>query len=418
MNIFITGINHLKTPVEIREKFSFSESEQDRALSEIAELPDVSECALLSTCNRTEVYIYVKDCNFKSEIIEKYICSFKGLELYDYKKHFYFFSSQKAVRHLFRVASGLESQVLGEDQILGQVKSAYDMTLQKGTSSAVLNTLFRDAITTAKKVKSFTGITGTTASVGLLAVEHAREYFGGNLKDKCALIIGAGKVGELTLKNIVAKGIGKVYITNRTLGRAASLSACEENVEVIDYNNRYQVLNRCNIVISTTRSPHYTITRDMVEKFSDKNRETVFIDLAVPRDIDDSIKELTYVRYFNMDNLKLNIDKDIDLRLLEISKAEDIIDRHVLEFDKWYEFRKSLPVVNEIQRYSDEVIKDKISSLMDKLSCVSEEERAAVRDTIDGIVKSLVDKFVYSVRECSSKEDMEVYFRCLRNVIK
>ncbi|MCX7923582.1 MAG: glutamyl-tRNA reductase [Clostridia bacterium] len=418
MNIYISGINYRTTPLELREKLSFNMDEQKRALADIHKLPAVSECVILSTCNRTEVYIYCDSENFDNSNVEKLLCDIKGLSTYEFKKYFYAYSGVNAVKHLFKVASGLDSMVLGEDQILGQVKEAHDISLSAGTSSVVLNTLFREAVTAAKKVKTYTDLSRNSISVGSLAVKLLSDIFENKLEDKCALIIGLGKIGSIILKNLTSKGIAKIYVTNRSHGKVKDLSKIYPSVHFVDYNDRYSVVNECDIVISSTTSPHYTITRDMLEKSLTDIKQRVFIDLAVPRDIDIEIKELVGIKYFNIDHLTAAADENIDRRLLEATKAEQIIDDFVLEFEKWYGFRKILPVVKEVQKYTEEIVNDKINQTIAKLKYASDEDKDTVRASMANLVNGILNKFVYSVREYGSKEDIEAYFRCLSEVIK
>ncbi|NJD04571.1 MAG: glutamyl-tRNA reductase, partial [Ruminiclostridium sp.] len=329
MNVFVSGVNYRKASLEIREKLSFTATEQGVVLKEIKKLHSVDECILLSTCNRTEVYIFSDSSSFNNEVVEMLLCKSKGLDIYEFKKYFYFYSSAKAVMHLFKVASGLDSMVLGEDQILGQVKSACETAMEAGTSGSILNGLFREAVTAAKKVKTYTGLSKNSLSVASLSVKLLTDFFGGILENKSALVIGTGNIGKLTLKNLISKGIGKIYVTNRTHGTAEDLSKGLPSVQSVEYNDRYSIINVCDIVISSTASPHYTITRDMLEKSLTCVRQRVFIDLAVPRDIDVSIKEMPAASYFNMDDLQMSVDRNIDNRLLEVSRAEEIIDRSI-----------------------------------------------------------------------------------------
>jgi len=418
MNIFVTGVNYKKTPLEIREKLSFTKEEHATVLGELKKHDSVNECVLLSTCNRTEVYVYSHSNFFNSEIVEKCLCDMKGLDIFEYKKYFYFYSSTKAVKHLFKVASGLDSMVLGEDQILGQVKTACELAMEAGASGSILNGLFREAVTAAKKVKTYTGISKNSLSVASLAVKLLSDYFGGNLEDKTALIIGAGKIGRIALKNLLSKGVGMVYVCNRTHGKADVIAEGLPNVKAVNYDDRYNVINKCDIVISSTTSPHYTITRDMLEKSLTDVRQRAFVDLAVPRDIDVSIKEMPNTGYFNMDDLKLTVERNIDFRMLEVSRADEIIDQSVFEFQKWYDFREVLPVVKEIQRYTGELLDRKIQQTVAKLKTASSEDVEVVKASITNIVKSIMNTFVFNVRKCASKEEMEIYFKCLDNIIK
>mgnify|MGYP005834540661 CR=1 FL=1 len=418
MNIFVTGVSHKNTPLEIREKISFSVSEQKSVLQKIKNLEDVDQSVILSTCNRTEVYVYSNRADFDSGLIEKLLCEVKGLCISEMRKYFYTYRGVKSVRHLYEVASGLDSLVLGEDQILGQVKGAYDLALDTCTSSGVLNTLFRDAITAAKKVKTETEISRNSVSVGSVAVKLISGFFEGRLQDKCALIIGTGKIGTIALKHLGDAGINKIYVTNRSHGKAVDLSRSYDYVNTVDYLERYSVMDRCDIVISSTSSPHYTITRDMLENSITTKRQRIFVDLAVPRDIDEDIRELQGIKYFNIDHLKAEVDGNIDKRMSEVSRAKEIIDRYVNEYTRWYEFRGVLPIVKDVQKYTEDILNEKISQTLSRLKCASDEDKEIVKASIVTTVNSILNKFVYNIRECENKDDVEAYFRCLKEVIK
>jgi glutamyl-tRNA reductase len=418
MNLLVVGVNYRKTPVEIREKLNFSIEEQKSALKQIVNMDGILECTILSTCNRTEIYVFHEDPHYDSIYLEKKFCSLKGLDIYSIKKYIYVYSSIKAVRHLFKVASGLDSMVLGEDQILRQVKNAYDLSIEEGSSKGMLNTLFREGITAAKKVKTFTEISKTSVSVGTHAVRLIEREFNYDLKDKSALIIGAGKIGAITLKNLFSKGIGKVYITNRTCGKIEDISKLYKNVIAIDYSKRYSVIENCDIVISSTASPHYTVTKELLENALKTYKKRIFLDLAVPRDIDLSIIELPSVSCFNIDHLMIEVNKNMDYKLSEVSKAEEIINQYVNDFEHWYYFREALPVVKDVQRFADEVLSEKTGYLINRLANASDEERDMVKHVIKSTVNEILSKLLYSIRENSSKEDMQAYFRCLKEIMK
>lgn len=417
MNIYVSGVNYKTTPLEIREKLSFDADEGQKLLDEVIKLQHVSECVFLSTCNRTEVYIYSDSSSFSIEEAENLICKIKGVNVYDIRKYFYFYNGLKAVKHLFNVACGLDSMVLGEDQILGQVKDAHGLSLERGTSSAVLNTLFREAVTTAKKVKTNTELSKNSVSVGSQAVKLLLDLFDGQLDDKTALIIGMGKMGSITLKNLCARGIGKVFITNRTHGKASDFTETFSNIAIVDYDRRYSVMEQCDIVISSTSSPHYTITADMLEKSIKSVRRRVFVDLAVPRDMDTDIRKLAGVMYYNMDDLQVAVDKNMDIRQIEASKAEDIISTALVEFERWYETRGILPVIRDIQKYIGGMVEAKVEHTLSKLKSTCEDDREAVKAAISGTAASILNLFVYSVRDYAGKEDIEAYFRCLDSVL-
>ena len=418
MNIYVTGVNYKTTPLEIREKLSFNGLEQEQLLQSIRNRLKAVECVMLSTCNRTEVYVYTEQPDFDTASVEKLLCEIKDMDIYNLKKYFYAYRGTKAVRHLYEVACGLDSLVLGEDQILAQVKDAYEKALELGASSSILNTLFRDAITAAKRVKTETQLSKNSLSIGSVAVKLITSVFGGRLKEKAALVIGAGKIGSIALKNLKAAGIGKIYVTNRSHGKAEDLSKSFENVCTVDYLERYSVVDECDIVISSTSSPHYTITRDMLEKSMALKKERIFVDLAVPRDMDTDIRGLDGVRYVNIDHLQAEADENLDKRLSQALVAKELITGLVGEYQRWYEFRGVLPVVRDVQKYAEGVLNDKIAQTLSRLKCASDEDREIVKASIIATVNGILNKLVYNVRECANTEDMQAYFRCLSETLK
>jgi len=416
MNIYLCGLNHKTAPLEVREMFSFAPEETKKALLKLKEEKDIEECAILSTCNRTEVYIYTKKDDFNRSELEELLCVLKGLSLYDYKKYFYFYAGQKAVRHLFKVACGLESMVLGEDEILRQVKNALEIAQKTKTTSAVLNTLFRDSVTIAKKVKTLTGISRKAVSVASLAVNFIAEQFENCLTEKTALIIGGGEVGTVVLKNLLSKEIGKVYLASRTHRRL--LAEVEEGVVLkVDYENRYAFLDEADIVISCTSSPHYTITADMLARVLSSSKKRVFVDLAVPRDIDLEVKNIEGITYYNIDDLKKVGDRNLSRRLEESLKAEKMIEEAVADFEKWYEFRNILPVVQKLQEETHRLAEENAALLINKLGCFKEEEQRNIKKAMHNLADFMMNRFVYEVRENGNKEEIEIYFKCLEELL-
>jgi glutamyl-tRNA reductase len=418
MNILLSGISFKTAPGEIREKMCFGAEEQKRAMDRILQLPDVLECLVLSTCNRTEAYVYYGDGGFDVTRLENTLCEMKGLELYFMKKYFYTFEGAGAVRHLFKVACGLDSMVLGEDQILGQVKSAHRNALDNGASSSVLNTLLRDAVAGAKKVKTHTELSRNSLSIGSLAVRNVAELLGGELGRFSAMVIGTGTIGSIVVKNLQSAGIGRLYITNRTHGKLDDLSGKYPEACIVPYEQRYSVMDGCDIIISSTSCPHYTITRDRLEASLSRDRERIFIDLAMPGDMDKSIAEIPFVRYMSIDHLKREAGKNFDRRLQEAERAEKMLDGFVLEFERWYEFKSALPVVREIEKFAEELVKEAVDIALGKLKNAGEEDRKAVKASIEGAAGKIMNKFLYGIKENGSKEEIRAYFKCIEGILR
>ncbi|RCX17574.1 glutamyl-tRNA reductase [Anaerobacterium chartisolvens] len=418
MNIYVTGINYKTTPIQTRELLSFNKNERIQALKHVFKLRGVEECILLSTCNRTEIYIYSQVEDFDVGQAQNALCRIKELDIYELKKYFYVYGGVKAAEHLFNVASGLDSMVLGEDQILGQVKEAHDIALEARTSSSILNTLFREAITAAKEVKTNTGLSHESLSIGSLAAKLLEESFKEGLSSKCALVIGTGKMGFIAFKNLLSKGVGKIYATTRAHGTSRGILGQMPGVIAIDYDKRYSVLNECDIVISSTSSPHYTLTKDMVEKNITVLKQRVFIDMAVPRDMDELIGEVEGISCYNIDSLKCISVKNLDRRIEEASKAGNIIREFVEEYEKWYEFRSVLTEVKHIRELVQQSAEAKIEGVIGRLKQAGNEDKEMVRAAVNGIVGDIINRFIYNVRDNACNEDMKVYFRCLAESLK
>lgn len=415
MNLHVSGINYKTASIDVREKLNFSADGQKAALSALRALPLVEECVLLSTCNRTEVYIYSESPDFSVTAVENLLCSLKGISHYDAMKYFYTYQGTQAVRHLFRVASGLDSMVLGEDQILGQVKACHLLAREAQTLSGVLNTLFRDAITAAKKIKTSTGLSRNPVSVGSLAARHASDFFNGDLNSITALIIGAGSTGSLVLKNLCDKAIGKVYVTSRSHGKTEEILHKYPQVIPISYDNRYDVMDTCDLVISSTSSPHYTVTRDRLEASLVDQKPRLFIDLAVPRDIDESIAGMPGISCMHMDCLDSVIEDNMNKKRLEAIKAEDMIEALVVEFEKNFAFRKALPMVQELKQDLDRLIGQR---LQEPLQQIASKDASALTVNVSDTVHELLDQFLFCIRETGRKEDISAFVGCLNSMVK
>jgi len=413
MNIYITGINYRTAPLPIRENLSFNIEEQQAALLQIARLSPVDECVLLSTCNRTELYLYSETQNLDYNVIENELCRLKNLPVLEYRKYFYFYQGVNAVKHLFRVASGMDSQVPGEDQVLGQVKIAHRTALGAGTSKTYLNTLFREAVTSAKSLKHHLNLARVPRSVAALAVKTVQQRLPGELSGRTLLIIGSGEIGGLVSASWAHSGVRKIIMASRNRRGSAAKPEALPPVTHIDYHARYDFMDDADIIFSATASPHYTITRDRLEKNLTTPKKRIFVDLAVPRDIDADIRELPGVIYLNIDDLAQNVETDWELRLLANIKAEQIINEHLLSFERWYQFRNMLPLMREIQHAFDGYVSDKINDTLAKLQTTHNKDKELVRKAMLSLANYFLNKHVYAIKENASGDEAGIYFKCL-----
>jgi glutamyl-tRNA reductase len=343
MGIYVIGVNYRTTPVQIREKFNIDSEEHVAVLSSIKQLAGITECALLSTCNRTELHIFSEGTLLDTGHIEKHLCALKGIDIYQVKKFFYVYEGLNAIKHIMKVASGMDSMLLGEDQILGQFKKAYELSMKQGASKAVLNTLSRLAITSSKKIKTRNLMLCKVSSVAGQVGDLLVEQFGKELADKNILIIGSGEIGNMVCEKLTQIGVADIFLTQRSRYEDKIIIKNESEVKTINYNDRYLYIEQCDVIIGATSSPHYTITLDILEEtIVNKDRSHIFIDLAVPRDFDEEICQLDNVNLYNIDDMKNIVCKNIKgTKQLDLHYVHEQINSYADEFIRWFQYRNA-----------------------------------------------------------------------------
>ncbi len=347
--IGLLGISYKTASLEIREKFAFSKEEIIPFAEFLQQETDISDIVLLSTCNRTEIYFsqdkYDRQTAFG--LLLTTLLKFKKTEIPGWHV-FYHYANKEAVRHLFEVTSGLDSMVIGEDQIIGQVKEAYLHCTQAALTDAVLMRLFQKSFEAGKRVRTETGIKLGTTSVSSAAVEKCVALLG-DLSDKSVFLIGAGETGNLALQNLVKKGVRKIAVTNRSFERAEQLAA-RYNGQAIPLEEYYKHLPTFDMVMVATGAPHYLITRDMLESFDDNPEKIaqIYIDLSVPRNIEPSAAEVDGIQLFCVDDLEEVVRTTTEKRLECATKAKEIIDEVVCDFNNWLASRSLRPAIKTI----------------------------------------------------------------------
>lgn len=336
MNIQILGLNHKTAPIEIREKLVFSQESLAEALFLLKKYSSVEENLILSTCNRVEIYAVVKDALSGAEDIQDFICNFHRVRREDIRNHFYLFKDIEAIRHLFKVVSSLDSMILGETQIFGQVKDAYSKARQCNTAGRNLSSLFEEAIRAGKRVRTETQIGKGAVSISTAAIELAKKIFE-DLAGKKVLIIGAGKIGELVVKNLYSRGIETVLVANRTFARAKELAEIFKG-KAIGFEEIGRALEDkdADILISSTSAPHFILDKNDLRLIMQKrNHAPLFIiDLGLPRNIDPQINAIGNTYLYNIDDLAQVRDANLRERLKEAKKAEQILEYHIAQITK------------------------------------------------------------------------------------
>jgi len=329
MNIFLLGLNHKTTPLSLREKIAFSHHKLTEAIISLSGYPHISECVIISTCNRVEFYV-VSSSNRCYDEIRQFIYSFHRLKE-DLSSYFYFYCGKEAVRHLFRVVSSLDSMVIGENQILGQIKDAYCSAQRCEAVRRTLSLLFENTLKLGKYVRTYTEIGKGAVSISTAAIELVRKVMG-SLKDKRALIIGMGKVGEILLRNLVSRGIKTICVANRTYQKAAYLARVFKG-EAIRFDALEEALVTADIVVSSTSAPHIIIRKEVILKVMKKRDKPLFlVDLGVPRNIEKGTAAIKNVYFYDIDDLMSVREKNITRRLREVQKVNKIIDNSVDRF--------------------------------------------------------------------------------------
>jgi glutamyl-tRNA reductase len=387
MQLALVGISHKTAPVEVRERLAFDSDALKTALSWLIQRDNITEAMILSTCNRVEVVAEGPD----DQLVREFLCDYHRIPSATIAKHLYSFNNSDAIRHVFRVASSLDSMMIGEPQILGQVKEAYRVATDAGTIGMHLSALMNRAFAVAKKIRSETGISQSAVSVSYAAVELARKIFG-TLNGKTVMIIGASKMGELAAKHLKRGGVSSVLVTNRTFERAVELAQVFEGAAV-PFEHFTDHIDRADIVISSTGAPHFIITKPMVEQLIHrrKNKPVFFIDIAVPRDIDPSVNEIDNAFLYDIDDLQQVVDANLKDRMLEAYRAEEIIDHEVQAFCIKIRSREVVPTIVQLRDTVEKLRRDEIERNRKLLKDLSPEQQAAV----DQITTSLLNKLLH-----------------------
>jgi glutamyl-tRNA reductase len=385
MQFALVGLSHKTAPVEIRERFAFNADALKSALASLVSREEITEAMILSTCNRVEVVAESAD----DQRIREFLCEFHNIPHDTVSKHVYSLRNADAIRHIFRVASSLDSMMVGEPQILGQVKEAYRIASDAGTVGMHLSALMSRAFAVAKRVRSETGISQSAVSVSYAAVELARKIFG-DLSGKVVMIIGASKMGELAAKHLRRAGVSSVLVTNRTFERAVELAKVFEGAAV-PFEHFVDHMDRADIIISSTGAPNFIIGKQLAEQVIHrrKNRPMFFIDIAVPRDIDPHVNEIDNAFLYDIDDLQQVIDSNLKERLSEAMRAEQIVDHEVEAFCTRMQAREVVPTIVQLRETLEKLRRDEIERNRRHLKDLSPEQ------AVDQITQALVNKILH-----------------------
>ena len=366
MALIAVGVNHKTAPVSIRERVSFAPERLADALKELTSTPEVSEAAILSTCNRTELVCYSN--NGETDSIIDWFEHYHKLNAQEVRPYIYIYPDQLAVRHVLRVASGLDSLILGEPQILGQIKDAYSKAEQAGTIGKLLNRLFQHTFSVAKQVRTDTAIGSSPVSVAFAAVSLAKQIFS-NMEERTALLIGAGETIELAARHLHASGVGRIIIANRTVEKAHTLAA-EFGGYAIALKEIPNHLAEADIVISSTASQLPILGKGAAERAikQRKHRPMLMIDIAVPRDIESEVGELEDVYLYTVDDLQEIIQEGLKSRQEAAKQAEEIIDTQVAHFMGWIQSQDAFTLIRQFRDHAQQIRDTELEKALRQLS--------------------------------------------------
>jgi len=388
MRFQLIGVNHNTAPVEVRERLAIPESRLPEACKKLAEHPGIEEGMILSTCNRVEILANTK--NGVGADLRGFIQNYFHLDGTEINQHLYEYNEQEAVRHLFRVAASLDSMVVGEPQILGQVKEAYATARAVGAVRAQLDQLVTRAFAVAKRVRTETAVGSSSVSIASVAVDLAKKIFG-NLHGKHVYLVGAGKMSELAARHLMAHGCASIFVANRTYDRAVSL-AYKFKGQAIHFEDLHNTCDRADIVITSTGAPHAIFRPEHGEQFLTrrKNRPMFFIDIAVPRDVDPAMNKLDGIFVYDIDDLQQAVASHVADRRKEAERAEAIVTTEVERFQARIQTLDVVPTIVSLQDHLETIRQAEIDRVRGRLGPMTPDQEMAVEALTRGIVNKIM----------------------------
>jgi len=405
MHILVIGLNYKTAPVEIRERLTFNESDLVDAIKKLNAKKSILENIILSTCNRTEIYAVVDQLHTGRYYIKEFLSEWFGIDQSEFSPYLFAYEEDGAIEHLFNVTCGLQSMVLGETQILGQVRSSFLLAQQEATTGTVFNHLFKQAITLAKRGHSETDIGANAVSVSYAAVELAKKIFG-SLNGKHVLIFGAGKMGELAAQNLHGNGVRKVTVINRTYEKAQDL-ASRFGGEAKTVEELQKSLIDADILISSTGAKDIVISKEMIAKVEKKRKgkPLFMVDIAVPRDLDPNIAELENVFLYDIDDLEGIVESNLQERKKAAQKIMLMIEKEIVDFKQWLGMLGVVPVISALRDKALSVQAETMVSLERKLSHLSDHDKKVINKHTKSIINQLLKDPILQAKEMAAGPD-------------
>jgi glutamyl-tRNA reductase len=404
--LLVIGLNHRTAPVAVRERFWISETRRYEALAQLTPGEGIDEIVVLATCNRTEFFLWVSDPTLAVNSILRFLTAEYGLTLCQWK-HFYRLLDEAALLHIFRVTSSLDSMVLGEPQIVSQVKNAWAQAQKTGSTGRFLDAFLQKALTVSKRVRNETAIGNSAVSVPCAAVELARDILG-TLENKRVLLLGAGKMSELSARYLVNHGASSVWVINRTFERAREL-ASELGGTAMPFEDRWEHLAKADIVISSTSCPHYILTRDEAASIVRQRdaRPLVLVDIALPRDFDPKIREIDGVFLYDLDDLEQTVAHNAGEREAAALKAQKIVEDEAQGFRRKLLAERVVPTIVALRARLDEICRQELESFKHECGPFSKDQDAMFGEVAARITRKIAGSLARELKESPEKVEQE-----------
>lgn len=416
MHTLVVGLNYKTAPVEIREKLSFIESDLPNAMEALQRQKSILENVIISTCNRTEIYAVVDQLHTGRYYIKQFLANWFNIPMEQFEDHLFIREEEDSLNHLFRVTAGIDSMVLGETQILGQVKKSFLQGQEIGTTGTVYNQLFKQAVTFAKRAHSETAIGENAVSVSYAAVELAKKIFG-SLKDKHVAILGAGKMGELAIENLYGNGVGKVTVINRTFEKAQNL-ASKFDGDAKAMNELQCTLLEADILISSTGATDYVIDHDLmkdVAKFR-KGDPLFMVDIAVPRDLDPQIGDVPNVFLYDIDDLQGIVQANLAERERAANEITAMIQEEIIQFKDWFNTLGVVPVISALRKKAASIQEETMMSIENKMPNLTERERKILNKHTKSIINQLLKTPILQAKELANEKNAEAQLALFQQI--
>jgi glutamyl-tRNA reductase len=413
--LLVIGASHKTATLALRERLALPEGRAASLVGELVRSPEVHEAVAISTCNRTEIYLAAADPVDAESLALSALARQAGIRPTELLGNLYSMRGTDAVHHLFSVAAGLDSMILGENEIQGQVRRAYELALVEGTTGPITNRLFRDALGAGKKARSETGISRSRVSVSSIAVELA-EHVLGELESRSVLVIGAGENGEMTARALANRGVSTIFVANRRYDRAIGLAA-RFGGEAVRFDDLPELLVQADIVVSCTSSPHQIVGREELALVLEERAERplLLMDIAVPRDIDPAVRGLPGITLYDMDDLQHAVARNMSGREAEAAKAGQLIEQEVERFTRWFGSLEVVPTIAALRERADEIVAQVLRENDERWESISSDDRRRVELMARAVVSRLLHEPTLRLKETEG-DRAYVYVDTLREL--